>query len=123
MENLGKRPRRAGLSKHFSADRDARAEWRSAYPLPEGPLIFAPFTAADNLRLGAVRLRANGAHSLAAATRAYMMIKGRIALESDTATLSQRPDLNQHYFALAERAWACMAVPLRAAFAPAAGGV
>ena len=123
MENLGKRPRRAGLSKHFSADRDARAEWRAAYPLPEDLLLLAPFTAADNLRLGAVRLRANGAHSLAAATRAYMMIKGRIALESDTATLSQRQALNRLSFALAERAWACMAVPRRAAFALGAGGV
>jgi len=42
--------------------------------------------------------------ALAAATRAYVMIKGRIALESDTAALAQRPDLNQLYFALAEQA-------------------
>ena len=165
--------------------------------VPEGRQIFAPFTVADNLRLGAVRLKARGGASagrsalaeryayvyklfprlyerraqragtlsggeqqmlavgrglmsaprlllldepflglaplivveirralealqaqgltillveqkldiaLSAATRAYVMIKGRIALESDTKTLSQRPDLNQLYFALAERA-------------------
>jgi branched-chain amino acid transport system ATP-binding protein len=42
--------------------------------------------------------------ALTSATRAYVIIKGRVALESDTATLSQRPDLNQLYFALAERA-------------------
>jgi len=33
--------------------------------VPEGRQIFAPFTVADNLRLGAVRLQANGKHSLA----------------------------------------------------------
>jgi branched-chain amino acid transport system ATP-binding protein len=42
--------------------------------------------------------------ALTSATRAYVVIKGRIALESDTAALLQRPDLNQLYFALAERA-------------------
>jgi branched-chain amino acid transport system ATP-binding protein len=158
--------------------------------VPEGRQIFAPFTVADNLRLGAVRLKAGGKRSvperydyvyslfprlaerrrqlagtlsggeqqmlaigralmsaprmllldepflglaplivaeirraldalkaegltillveqkldivLAAAARAYVMIKGRLVLESDTATLSQRPDLNQLYFSLAE---------------------
>jgi branched-chain amino acid transport system ATP-binding protein len=160
--------------------------------VPEGRLIFAPFTVVDNLRLGAVRLKAEGMHSLAerydyvytlfprlaerrrqlagtlsggeqqmlaigralmsaprlllldepfmglaplivteirraldalkaegltillveqkldialgAAARAYVMIKGRLVLESDTASLSQRPDLNQLYFVLAEQA-------------------
>jgi branched-chain amino acid transport system ATP-binding protein len=158
--------------------------------VPEGRQIFAPFTVADNLRLGAVRLKANGKHSvaeryhyvyalfprlaerrkqfagtlsggeqqmlaigralmsaprlllldepflglaplivaeirraldalksenltillveqkldiaLAAAARAYVMIKGRLVLESPTAELARRPDLNQLYFALAE---------------------
>jgi branched-chain amino acid transport system ATP-binding protein len=42
--------------------------------------------------------------ALTSATRAYVIIKGRIALESDTATLARRPDLNQLYFKLAERA-------------------
>jgi branched-chain amino acid transport system ATP-binding protein len=42
--------------------------------------------------------------ALTAATRAYVMIKGRIALESDAESLSRRPDLNQLYFALAEPA-------------------
>jgi len=40
--------------------------------------------------------------ALTAATRAYVMIKGRIALESGTVDLAKRPDLNQLYFALAE---------------------
>ncbi len=42
--------------------------------------------------------------ALTSATRAYVIIKGRIALASDTAALLKRPDLNQLYFALAERA-------------------
>src|SRR5512134_132296 len=33
--------------------------------VPEGRQIFAPFTVADNLRLGAVRLKSNGKHSVA----------------------------------------------------------
>jgi len=42
--------------------------------------------------------------ALAAAARAYVMIKGRIALESATAALAGRADLNQLYFNLAEQA-------------------
>jgi branched-chain amino acid transport system ATP-binding protein len=161
--------------------------------VPEGRLIFAPFTVADNLRLGAVRLKANARRSplaerydyvyglfprlaerrrqlagtlsggeqqmlaigralmsaprlllldepflglaplivaeirralealqaegltillveqkldiaLAAAARAYVLIKGRVALASESAALAERRDLNQLYFTLAEQA-------------------
>jgi branched-chain amino acid transport system ATP-binding protein len=153
--------------------------------VPEGRLVFAPFSVADNLRLGAIRLegdvkerydyvyalfpklaerraqaagtlsggeqqmlaigralmsaprlllldepflglaplivvqirealeklRASGLTmlmveqkldiALAFAQRAYVMIKGRIALEESTAALARRPDLSDLYFALA----------------------
>ncbi len=42
--------------------------------------------------------------ALAAARRAYLMIKGRIELTSETAALAARADLNQLYFKLAEQA-------------------
>jgi branched-chain amino acid transport system ATP-binding protein len=42
--------------------------------------------------------------ALSAATRCYVMIKGRIVLESDTGTLAARADLHQLYFKLAEQA-------------------
>jgi branched-chain amino acid transport system ATP-binding protein len=41
--------------------------------------------------------------ALAAATRAYVIIKGEIALESDSAALAVRSDLNQLYFRMAAR--------------------
>ncbi len=154
--------------------------------VPEGRLVFAPFTVKDNLRLGAMQLSTSGQHSLterfdyvyrlfprlferrdqhagtlsggeqqmlaigralmsaprmllldepflglaplivaeirralqllqeqgltillveqkldialAAASRAYVIIKGEIVLESDSAALAARSDLNQLYF-------------------------
>ena len=153
--------------------------------VPEGRLVFAPFDVADNLRLGAVRLRgeleeryryvyglfprlAERKHQVAGtlsggeqqmlaigralmsaprlllldepflglaplvvaeirealeklrqsgltilmveqkldialsfASRAYVLIKGRVALEDSTARLAQRADINDLYFALA----------------------
>jgi branched-chain amino acid transport system ATP-binding protein len=153
--------------------------------VPEGRLVFAPFSVEDNLRLGAVRLRGEQAeryrfvydlfpkleerskqpagtlsggeqqmlaigralmssprlllldepflglapmlvaeirHSLEKlrrggltmliveqkldialefASRAYVLIKGRVVLEEATATLARRPDLTELYFALA----------------------
>ena len=39
MEGLGERPRLAGLLKHLSGVRDARAEWRVAHPLAEVLLL------------------------------------------------------------------------------------
>jgi branched-chain amino acid transport system ATP-binding protein len=35
------------------------------------------------------------------ASRAYVLIKGRVALEDSTANLSRRPDLRDLYFSLA----------------------
>jgi branched-chain amino acid transport system ATP-binding protein len=153
--------------------------------VPEGRLVFAPFTVEDNLRLGAVRLKGNpderfgyvyklfprlaerhrqpagtlsgGEQQMLAigralmsrprlllldepflglaplvvhqirealqklrasgltmliveqkldialqfASRAYVLIKGRVALEDSTASLARRPDLRDLYFALA----------------------
>ena len=153
--------------------------------VPEGRLVFAPFTVEDNLRLGAIRLRGELAEryeyvyalfprlaerrrqlagtlsggeqqmlaigralmsaprlllldepflglaplvvadirraleklrdsgltllmveqkldiALSFAARAYVLIKGRVALEDSTARLAQRPDLGDLYFALA----------------------
>jgi branched-chain amino acid transport system ATP-binding protein len=39
--------------------------------------------------------------ALAFASRAYVLIKGRVALEDSTASLARRPDLRDLYFALA----------------------
>ena len=39
--------------------------------------------------------------ALGFASRAYVLIKGRVALEESTARLAQRADLNDLYFALA----------------------
>ncbi|HET7362392.1 MAG TPA: ABC transporter ATP-binding protein [Burkholderiales bacterium] len=39
--------------------------------------------------------------ALSFASRAYVLIKGRVALEQTTAALAQRPDLGDLYFALA----------------------
>jgi branched-chain amino acid transport system ATP-binding protein len=156
--------------------------------VPEGRLVFAPFTVADNLRLGAIRLkgdvrerydyvyrlfpklkerrgqpagtlsggeqqmlaigralmskprlllldepflglaplvvaeirnalealRASGLTmlvveqkldiALAFAQRAYVLIKGRVALADSTASLARRPDLKELYFSLAAAA-------------------
>ena len=41
--------------------------------------------------------------ALAFAARAYVMIKGRIALTDTTAQLAARPNLAQLYFDLAQR--------------------
>jgi branched-chain amino acid transport system ATP-binding protein len=156
--------------------------------VPEGRLVFAPFTVEDNLRLGAIRLRGELAEryeyvyalfprlaerrkqaagtlsggeqqmlaigralmsaprlllldepvlglaplvvadirraleklrdsgltllmveqkldiALSFASRAYVLIKGRIALEETTAALATRPDISDLYFALATTA-------------------
>jgi branched-chain amino acid transport system ATP-binding protein len=153
--------------------------------VPEGRLVFAPFSVADNLRLGAVRLQGDAAErfayvfdlfprlkerreqpagtlsggeqqmlaigralmsdprlllldepflglaplvvsqieealgrlrasgltmliveqkldiALRFASRAYVLIKGKVALEDTTANLARRPDLRELYFALA----------------------
>jgi branched-chain amino acid transport system ATP-binding protein len=39
--------------------------------------------------------------ALSFASRAYVLIKGRVALEDSTASLAQRPDIGDLYFALA----------------------
>src|ERR671936_693987 len=105
--------------------------------VPEGRLVFAPFTVEDNLRLGAIRLKgalgerydyvyalfprlaerrrqpagtlSGGEQQMLAiglsfARRAYVLIKGRVALEETTARLAQRPDIGDLYFALASTA-------------------
>jgi branched-chain amino acid transport system ATP-binding protein len=41
--------------------------------------------------------------ALSSASRAYVLIKGEIALESDTKALAARPDLNQLYFIQPQR--------------------
>src|ERR671935_38859 len=104
--------------------------------VPEGRLVFAPFSVEENLRLGAIRLQgalgerydyvyalfprlaerrrqlagtlSRGEQkldiALSFASRAYVLIKGRVALEETTAALARRPDLGDLYFALASTA-------------------
>ena len=42
--------------------------------------------------------------ALSFASRAYVLIKGRVALEESTARLARRPDIGDIYFALASSA-------------------
>ena len=181
--------RRSGLieleGRNLVAERSHAIVARGVALVPEGRLVFAPFTVEDNLRLGAIRLRgelreryeyvyalfprlaerkrqlagtlsggeqqmlaigralmsaprlllldepflglaplvvaeirraleklrASGLTllmveqkldiALSFASRAYVLIKGRVALEDSTAALAKRPDIGDLYFALA----------------------
>jgi branched-chain amino acid transport system ATP-binding protein len=78
--------------------------------LDEPFLGLAPMVVAE-IRQALEKLRASGLTllmveqkldiALAFASRAYVMIKGRVALEETTARLAQRPDLGDLYFSLA----------------------
>src|SRR6266850_292077 len=78
--------------------------------LDEPFLGLAPMVVTE-IRASLERLRATGMTilmveqkldiALAFASRAYVLIKGRVALEDSTATLARRPDLGDLYFALA----------------------
>ena len=78
--------------------------------LDEPFLGLAPLVVAE-IRAALERLRATGMTiliveqkldiALAFASRAYVLIKGRVALEESTARLAQRVDINDLYFALA----------------------
>ena len=78
--------------------------------LDEPFLGLAPLVVAE-IRAALERLRATGLTilmveqkldiALGFASRAYVLIKGRVALEDSTTRLAQRPDINDLYFALA----------------------
>ena len=78
--------------------------------LDEPFLGLAPMVVAE-IRLALEKLRASGLTllmveqkldiALRFASRAYVLIKGRVALEDSTASLARRPDLADLYFALA----------------------
>jgi branched-chain amino acid transport system ATP-binding protein len=78
--------------------------------LDEPFLGLAPLVVAE-ISTALERLRATGLTilmveqkldiALGFAGRAYVLIKGRVALEDSTARLAQRPDINDLYFALA----------------------
>ena len=78
--------------------------------LDEPFLGLAPMVVTE-IRASLERLRATGMTilmveqkldiALAFASRAYVLIKGRVALEDSTANLARRPDLGDLYFALA----------------------
>jgi branched-chain amino acid transport system ATP-binding protein len=65
----------------------------------------------EQIRKALERLRASGLTlliveqkldiALAFASRAYVLIKGRVALEETTEALARRPDLKDLYFSLA----------------------
>src|SRR6267143_2095188 len=167
--------RRAGEilleGKDLVAEKSHAIVSRGVALVPEGRLVFAPFTVEDNLRLGAIRLRGDLSErhafvyglfprlaerrrqpggtlmsaprlllldepflglapmvvaeilkaleklrqtgltllmveqkldiALGFASRAYVLIKGRVALEDSTTRLARRADLTDLYFALA----------------------
>jgi branched-chain amino acid transport system ATP-binding protein len=78
--------------------------------LDEPFLGLAPIVVAE-IRRALEELRASGLTllmveqkldiALGLASRAYVLIKGRVALEETTAVLARRPDLGDLYFALA----------------------
>jgi len=78
--------------------------------LDEPFLGLAPLVVAE-IRAALERLRASGLTilmveqkldiALGFASRAYVLVKGRVALEDSTARLGQRADINDLYFALA----------------------
>ena len=78
--------------------------------LDEPFLGLAPMVVGE-IRNALERLRATGMTilmveqkldiALGFASRAYVLIKGRVALEDSTANLARRPDINDLYFALA----------------------
>jgi len=78
--------------------------------LDEPFLGLAPLVVAE-IRSALERLRASGLTilmveqkldiALGFASRAYVLVKGRVALEDSTARLGQRADINDLYFALA----------------------
>ena len=78
--------------------------------LDEPFLGLAPLVVAE-IRQALDKLRASGLTilmveqkldiALGFASRAYVLIKGRVALEDSTARLARRADLNDLYFALA----------------------
>jgi branched-chain amino acid transport system ATP-binding protein len=81
--------------------------------LDEPFLGLAPLVVTE-IRAALERLRATGLTilmveqkldiALGFASRAYVLTKGRVALEDSTARLAQRPDINDLYFALATSA-------------------
>src|SRR5438105_13598505 len=81
--------------------------------LDEPFLGLAPMVVAE-IRLALEKLRASGLTllmveqkldiALSFASRAYVLIKGRVALEETTAALARRPELGDLYFALASTA-------------------
>jgi branched-chain amino acid transport system ATP-binding protein len=81
--------------------------------LDEPFLGLAPMVVAE-IRQALEKLRASGLTllmveqkldiALGFASRAYVLIKGRVALEDSTGNLARRPDINDLYFALATSA-------------------